>query len=230
MTHPSASDLAIPPSLGRRVLGGFGWSILGGAALGALAWLTDQLGFPYSLLPANAIGAWLGVAFVLGASARTIPTGALRGLIGLLTAVAAYYVLFAVFGRGLPGHRRIPRRHDLGRGRPPRRPGPGRRGRGLALRARAGRGPIGVALLAAALFAEGVVFGARRARPARSGLTDPGASPVAAEIVIGLALPCVLLRRGERLRGYLARWRLAVVAALVIGPVTTVIRGLADTF
>ena len=51
------------------------------------------------------------VAFVLGASARTIPTGALRGVIGLLSAVAAYYVLIAVLRRRVSGRsaRRTPR-------------------------------------------------------------------------------------------------------------------------
>src|SRR6478609_8909917 len=94
-----APDLAIRPSLISRTVGGFGTSIVVGGALGAAAWFSDQLQWPYSLLiPANMIGIWLGVAFALGASARTIPTGALRGLIGLLSAVAAYYLLIAIFG------------------------------------------------------------------------------------------------------------------------------------
>src|SRR4051812_50216354 len=89
LRQSQASDLALRPSLGVRALGGFGTSIAAGAALGAAAWSTDQLGFPWTaLLPFNAIGAWVAVAFALGASARTIPTGALRGVIGLVSAVA----------------------------------------------------------------------------------------------------------------------------------------------
>src|SRR5262245_60448174 len=96
-----APDLAIRAPLATRAVGGFGTSILAGAAIGGAARISDQLPYPLGvLLPANAIGAWLAVAFVLGASARTIPTGALRGLIGLLSAVAAYYLLIAMFGEG----------------------------------------------------------------------------------------------------------------------------------
>jgi hypothetical protein len=103
VSSPSrAPELAISPSLAGRAVAGFGASILAGAALGGASWVADGLAWPYGLLiPANLIGVWLGVAFVLGASARTIPTGALRGVIGLLSAVAAYYVLIAVFGQGI---------------------------------------------------------------------------------------------------------------------------------
>ena len=45
-----------------------------------------------------------------------------------------------------------------------------------------------------------------------------------------LALPWVLLRRGERLAGYLAVAILAVMAAVAIGPLTTLLRAIADTF
>ena len=55
-----APDLAIAPPLATRVVGGFGTSILAGAALGAAAWFADGLAWPLGLLiPANAIGAWL---------------------------------------------------------------------------------------------------------------------------------------------------------------------------
>ena len=104
--RPRRLTSPIRPPLVARAVGGFGWSIGGGAALGAAAWLSDQLGYPLGLLlPANAIGVWLAVAFALGGSARTIPTGALRGLIGLLSAVAAYYLLFATLGEGFRAHR-----------------------------------------------------------------------------------------------------------------------------
>jgi len=48
--------------------------------------------------------------------------------------------------------------------------------------------------------------------------------------VLGAALPWLLLAPGERARGYLATMALAVVAAVAIGPVTGVIRELADRF
>ena len=230
MSQSPAPDLALSPSLGSRVLGGFGASILGGAALGTLAWWTDQLGFPWTAyIPANAIGAWLGLAFVLGASARTIPTGALRGLIGLVSAVVAYYLLIGVFGDGF---RAIGASHAATVwGAVALLAGPvfgfaggtWRHGHGLPR-------SIAVAVLAAALIAEGVVFGAPRWARGDQLLTDPGAFVLAAEAILGLALPWVLLRRGERVAGYAAVAVLAVLAAVAIGPLTTLLRAVADTF
>jgi len=43
-------------------------------------------------------------------------------------------------------------------------------------------------------------------------------------------LPWLLLRRGERLRGYVATAVLAVIAVAAIGPVTALVRALADRF
>jgi hypothetical protein len=225
-----APDVTLHPPLASRAIGGFGASIGGGAALGAAAWLSDQLGDPLGLLlPANAIGVWLAVAFVLGGSARTIPTGALRGLIGLLSAVAAYYLLFGFLGEGF---RAIGASHAATIwGQVALVAGPLMGGAGAIWRHGTGwPRAIGVALLAAALIGEGIVFGSSRfTRP--DGLAgDPGAWLYLAEAVIGLALPFALLRGRERLWGYLATAALAVVAGLAIGPVTALIRGLADTF
>jgi|GEM_PF-1181948 hypothetical protein len=225
-----APDLAIAQPLASRAVGGFGTSILGGAALGAAAWFADGLEYPLGLLiPANAIGAWLGVAFVLGASARTIPTGALRGVIGLLSAVAAYYVLIAIFGQG---YRAIGASHAATIwGAVALLAGPVMGGAGAVWRHGVGwPRAIGVALLASALFAEGFVFGSPRLIHVDQLIHDPGAFLSAAEMVLAVILPWILLRRGERARGYLAAAALAVIAALVIGPVTTVVRGLADRF
>ena len=224
-----APDVAIRPPLVERAVGGFGWSIGGGAALGVAAWLSDQLAWPYSLLlPANAIGAWLAVAFVLGGSARTIPTGALRGLIGLLSAVASYYLLFAVLGEGFRAQGATHAATIWGV--VALVAGPVMGGAGALWRYGTGwPRAIGVAILAAALIGEGVVFGGGRFARLDPAI-DPGAFLYGAEIVIGLALPFVLLRSGERIRGYLATLALAVVAAIAIGPVTTIIRGIADTF
>lgn len=230
MSQSPAPDLAISPSLGGRALGGFGASVLGGAALGAIAWWTDELGFPWTAyIPANAIGAWLGLAFVLGASARTIPTGALRGLIGLVSAVVAYYVLIGVFGDGF---RAIGASHAATVwGAVALLAGPVFGLAGATWRHGHGRlRAVAVALLAAALIAEGVVFGAPRWAGGDQVLTDPGAFVLAAEAVLGLALPLVLLRRGERLFGYMAVAVLAAVAAAAIGPLTTLLRAIADTF
>ena len=225
-----APDLAIQPALATRVVGGFGTSILAGAALGVVAWIADQLGYPLEvLLPANAIGAWLGVAFALGASARTIPTGALRGVIGLLSAVAAYYVLIAVFGQGF---RAIGASHAATIwGAVALAAGPVMGGAGALWRHRTGwPRALGVALLAAALFAEGVAYGMPRLIYLEQLGNDPGALLFGAEMLLGLALPALLLRRGERIHGYLAMAALAIVAVLAIGPVTTLVRGLADRF
>ena len=97
--------------------------------------------------------------------------------------------------------------------------------------AAAGRGRSGSALLAAALFAEGLRRSGRRGwSTSTSSGTDPGALLFGAEMLLGLALPAILLRRGERIRGYVAMAALAIVAALAIGPVTALVRGLADRF
>jgi len=53
---------------------------------------------------------------------------------------------------------------------------------------------------------------------------------LAFETVLGLALPWFLLRRGERLAGYVATAALSVVAIVAIGPLTSLLRTLADTF
>jgi hypothetical protein len=225
-----APDLTVRPGVVSRAISGFGTSIGVGAALGAAAWISDQLSWPYSLLiPANAIGAWLGIAFILGASARTIPTGVLRGLIGLLSAVAAYYLLNAVLGQGF---RVIGASHAATVwGVVALLAGPLMGGAGSVWRY--GHGwprAIGVGILAAALIAEGLVFGAGRFIHVDQLSTDPGALLLAVEILLGLALPLLLLRRGERLRGYVATAVLAVIAVAAIGPVTALIRALADRF
>src|SRR4029077_14506825 len=162
LSQSPAPDLALSPSLGGRVLGGFGASVLGGAALGFLSWWTDGLGFPWTAyIPANAIGAWLGLAFVLGASARTLPNGAPSGVSGLVSAVVAYYVLIGVFGAGF---RAIGASHAATVwGAVALLAGPVFGLAGATWRHGHGRPrSIAVAVLSAALIAEGVVFGANR--------------------------------------------------------------------
>jgi hypothetical protein len=217
-------------TLASRAAGGFGTSIIGGAALGIAAWFSDQLQWPINLLiPANNIGVWLGIAFVLGASARTIPTGALRGLIGLLAAVSAYYLLFATLGSGF---RAIGAGHAATVwGAVALLAGPVLGLAGAVWRHGAGwPRSIAVALLSAALIAEGVVFGASRIARIDELATDPAALLFAAEVVVGTILPALLLRSGERLRGYAATVALAVAAGALIGPVVELVQGLADRF
>jgi len=74
------------------------------------------------------------------------------------------------------------------------------------------------------------VFGAPRLIHVEQIQSDPGAILFAGEMIVGLVLPWLLLRREERLRGYAALAALATVAALAIGPVTAILRGLADRF
>lgn len=225
-----APDLAVRPSLIGRVVSGLGTAISVGALLGAAAWFSDQPGFPWSLLlPVDLIGVWLGVAFALGTSARTVPTAALRGLVGLLSAIAAYYLLIATFGVGI---RAIGASHAATVwGIVALVAGPTLGAAGGIWRHRSGwPRAASVALLAAALLGEGVGFGADRWL-AVSGLpSDPNTLVLSTEAVIGLVLPWLLLPRDERLRGYLATICLAAAAAVAIGPVTALIRGIADRF
>ena len=231
MSSPSrAPDLAIRPSLAIRAIGGFGTAILAGAALGGAAWVSDQLPYPVGLLlPANAIGVWLAVAFALGASARTVPTGALRGVVGLLSAVVAYYGLIAIFGEGF---RAIGASHAATIwGAVALVTGPILGMAGATWRHATGwPRAIGVAILAAGLIAEGVMFGAGRLARLDQLSVDPGALLLGAEIVIGASLPWLLLPPAERLRGYVATGGLAVAGALAIGPLSSLIRAVADRF
>ncbi len=223
-------DLVLAPSLAHRFVAGFGASILGGAALGVAAWWADQLEYPFGLLiPANMIGSWLALAFILGVSARTVPTGALRGLIGLVAAVAAYYLLLALLGHGI---RAIGASHAASIwGAVALIAGPVMGGAGAIWRHGSGWPRIvGVAVLSAGLFAEGFAFGAPRLVHPEDLVHDPGAFVFGAEMILGIALPYLMLPRGERIRGYLAASAVAIVAALAITPVTTILRDLADRF
>jgi len=194
------------------------------------AWVADQLGFPWTaLIPTNAIGAWLAVAFALGASARTIPTGALRGLIGLLSAIVAYYVLIRVFGEG---YRAIGASHAATVwGAVAFVAAPIMGWAGATWRHGAGwPRAAAVAALSASLIAEGLVFGLGRLSHPEQLPSDPGALVLAAEAALGLLLPWVLLRPGERRAGYVATGAFALVAMVAIGPLTALVRGIADRF
>ena len=209
--------------LASRAAFGFGTGMGLGAALGALAWLADQLPYPWdTLLPANAIGTWLALGFLLGASAKTVPTGALRGLIGLLTGVAAYYALISIFAVGF---RLIGAPHAATTwGAVALVAGPVFGAAGGAWRHMEGnwRG-IAVGLLAASLIAEGVAFGKLRTG-------DAVAIFYLVEIGIGLLLPIFLLRRRERLAGYGATVVLAAAMTIAIEPITALVRSAADRF
>jgi Family of unknown function (DUF6518) len=209
--------------LASRAAFGFGTGIALGIALGSLAWLSDQLEYPYSaLIPANAIGAWLGLGFILGASAKTIPTGALRGLVGLLSAVGAYYLLISVSEAGF---RLIGAPHAATTwGAVGLIAGPIFGAAGGAWRHWTGTGrALAVAVLAASLVAEGVAFGELR-------LGDIGGILLLVEVAIGLVVPYALLRPGERLIGYVATGLLALAIGIAIEPIFVLVRSVADRF
>ncbi len=214
----------------RQVLGAVGL----GVALGAASWFSDQLAWPWQLVvPANAVGAWLSVAFVAGATGRNVTLGTLRGMLALLAGVAVYYVLIGVLGEGI---------RVVGAGHAATVWGVVAVLAGPVLGAagalwRHGRGwprAVAVALLAAALMAEGVAFGGARlvaiAQDPSLIAVDPAALLFGAEAAIGLLLPAIFLDRGERLRGYVALVVVGVVAVVAIGPVVDLVRGLADRF
>ena len=167
--------------------------------MGAAAWLVDRLGFPWTgVIPVSLIGSWLAVAFVLGTTARTPATGALRGLIGLLAAVVAYYT----WSRCSTAGSAVGARHAaFVWGTVALLAGPCLGLAGGVWRDGAGRPrALAVAVLAAGLIAEALVFGAGRLLHVDV-VVDPGALVLGAELVLGLALPMLLLRGAERLTG-----------------------------
>jgi hypothetical protein len=228
MIARSGTDEARPPRartrpLASRVAFGFSTGIGLGVALGALAWLSDQLAYPWgAIIPANGIGAWVALGFVLGASARTVPTGALRGVIGLLSAVVAYYLLISVFGSGI---RVVGATHAATTwGAVALVVGPVLGAAGGAWRHWRGWFRVtAVAMLAAALIAEGVVLGGLR-------LGDAGGVVLTIQTGIGALLPLVLLRPRDRLAGYAVLAVMTLVAGVTLQPVITFVRGIADRF
>jgi len=85
------------------------------------------------------------------------------------------------------------------------------------------RRAFAVGLLAASLIAEGIVFG-------KLGTGDAVGIFYLVEIAIGVVVPLLLLRPRERLPGYAATLLLAVAIGVAIGPVTVLVRSLADRF
>ena len=81
------------------------------------------------------------------------------------------------------------------------------------------------------LIAEGLVFGAPRLLHVDQLQYAPGRTwSLAAEILIGLALPWLLLRPGERRAGYVSLVVLGIVAAVAIQPLVALLRIFADSF
>ena len=80
-----------------------------------------------------------------------------------------------------------------------------------------------MAVLAASLIAEGVVFGELR-------YGDIGGILLLIEVGIGLVVPFALLRPGERLIGYVATGLLALAIGVAIEPIFVLVRSVADRF
>ena len=225
----ASTEVVTPRLLGVRVGRALLVSAGAGALLGASAWFVDGLGLPWSaLIPANFVGAWLALAFFTGAAALRALTGACYGLLSLLAAVAAYYLLIALFDVGVRVAGASHAATVWG---------------GVALVAgpvmglaggvwRHGTGPVrsvAVATLAAGLLAESVVTGWGRS-PSFEPFVEPVDLGLAIEFAIGLLLPYLLLRRGERLTAYLALVPLGLAGVVVMGPGITALRSIADTF
>jgi hypothetical protein len=200
-------------------------ALLAGGVLGALAWLSDDLGYPAGLLiPANLVGVWGLVAFGAGAGARTVLGGAGRGLFALLAAVAVYYLAYGLLGEGW-------RAAGAGRaatiwGSVALVAGPSLGLAGSVWRHHDGVArSIGIAIPAGVLIAEGLLFGSQLGN-------DPAARALlAAEAIVGFALPLFFVRGGR------ARAIALVAAALVAGAtivgllvVLPALRSAADTF
>jgi hypothetical protein len=222
---PVTTPAQAGPSLLRRALTAIPVALLAGAILGALAWLSDDLGYPAGLLiPANLVGVWALVAFGAGAGARTILGGAGRGLFALLAAVAVYYLAYGLLGEGW---------RAVGAGRAAMVwgsvaivAGPPLGLAGSLWRHHEGAPrSIGLAVPVGVLVAEGVIV--------QAGVPDdlPARALLSIEALVGLALPLVLLR-GARARAIAYGAAAGVALAAVIGllVVLPALRAAADTF
>ena len=147
----------------------------------------------------------------------------------LLGAVAAYYLLIRVLGEGI---RLIGAAHAaMVWGLVAAIAGPALGAAGATWRL--GRGwprAISAALLAAVFVAEGIAFGSARLLPWDHLPGDPGTVLLVVEALVGLALPAIMLGRGERLRGYASLVAISAVALVAIRPVVGMVRQLADQF
>ncbi len=201
-----------------------------GVLLGVAAWSADQLAYPWSvLIPANTVAVWVAVAFAAGALGVSIVGGAIRGLAALLAAVVVYEALTGTLGYGVSSGGAVHASLVWGAAAAVIGPVFGAAGatwRGSRGRARA----IAAALLGAAFIAEGLVFGAPRLIVLDELVHDPGAILLGFEMAVGLAIPWLLLRPGERRTGYVALAVLGAIAALAIEPATVVLRSIADRF
>jgi hypothetical protein len=200
-------------------------ALLAGSILGAVAWLSDDLGYPLGLLvPANLVGVWGLVAFGAGAGARTVVGGAGRGLFALVAAVAVYYLAYGLLGDGWRAAGAV--RAATIWGAVAIVAGPALGLSGSVWRHRSGwPRSIGLAVPAGLLIAEGLVLGAQVPNdpPARALLTI--------EALVGLVLPLVLLR-GARWRAIAYLGTAAVAGAAIVGLllVLPALRTAADTF
>lgn len=226
--NPSASSTAAgpaAPSLARRAGTAIPLALLAGGVLGALAWLSDDLGYPAGLLiPANLVGAWALVAFAAGAGARTILGGAGRGLFALVAAVAVYYLAYGLLGEGWRAVGAA--RAAMIWGSVALVAGPPLGLAGSLWRHHTGwPRSLGIAIPAGVLIAEGVIFGLQVPN-------DPAARTLfLVEIVVGFALPVVAVR-GKRARSLAlgAAILVAGVAAIGLLVILPALRAAADTF
>ena len=224
-TAPSTEADPAAPSLLHRAGTAIPVALLAGGILGALAWLSDDLGYPTSLLiPANLVGVWGLVAFGAGAGARSVIGGAGRGLFALLAAVAVYYLAYGLFGEGW-------RAAGAGRaamvwGSVALLAGPTLGLAGSVWRHREGTArSLGIAVPAGVLIAEGLLFGAQVSN-------DPAArSLLTVEALVGIALPMFLVRgmRGRAI-GLSAAVLVAVGTLVGLLVVLPALRAAADTF
>ena len=224
-TAPSREADPAAPSLLHRAGTAIPVALLAGGILGALAWLSDDLGYPTSLLiPANLVGVWGLVAFGAGAGARSVIGGAGRGLFALLAAVAVYYLAYGLLGEGW-------RAAGAGRaamvwGSVALLAGPTLGLAGSVWRHREGTArSLGIAVPAGVLIAEGLLFGAQVPN-------DPAArSLLTVEALVGIALPMFLVR-GMRARAIGLSAAVLVAVGTLVGllVVLPALRAAADTF
>lgn len=200
MTAPAAT-LGRQPALQLLALAGF--AAVAGIVWGIFCGWADLHGSEVVSLTANSAGPWLLLAFLVGTRARSVPEGVLAGVIALTSGIAAYYVAHEFGGQAANRESMLATRAwapvAIAAGATFGAAGRSSLSKTQALRL------IAVALIGGALVAEGVLI------LEESAAGSSRQTFAVTEMAVGLLMPMLILRNGERLQ---ALGLLAIAAIL----------------